>query len=163
MILPFKKNFLISTLHSRLLSDQSQLKEDMDTLKRKNSQLVREHNHLQQSCEEMKRLHDEDQKEITDLRSQQQQVTCAMLCLLFLSLLISLLVHFIIASVSRAWDSAGVFFPCHFFLCIVVISLISTGDCEEQIAFAKPLLLWCKLKLLPFLSPHCFCYSRLLN
>ncbi|KFP68288.1 Disks large 5, partial [Cariama cristata] len=62
------------TLHSRLLSDQSQLKEDMDTLKRKNTQLVREHNHLQQSCEEMKRLHDEDQKEITDLRSQQQQV-----------------------------------------------------------------------------------------
>lgn len=64
-----------STLHSRLLSDQSQLKEDMDTLKRKNTQLVREHNHLQQSCEEMKRLHDEDQKEITDLRSQQQQVS----------------------------------------------------------------------------------------
>ncbi|XP_038265229.1 disks large homolog 5 isoform X2 [Dermochelys coriacea] len=62
------------TLHSRLLSDQSQLKEDMDTLKRKNTQLVREHNHLQQSCEEMKRLHDEDQKEITDLRSLQQQV-----------------------------------------------------------------------------------------
>uniref|UniRef100_A0A670ZTW0 Discs large MAGUK scaffold protein 5 n=1 Tax=Pseudonaja textilis TaxID=8673 RepID=A0A670ZTW0_PSETE len=58
----------------RLLSDQSQLKEDMDTLKRKNSQFVREHNHLQQLCEEMKRLHEEDQKEITNLRSQQQQV-----------------------------------------------------------------------------------------
>ncbi|XP_039196731.1 disks large homolog 5 isoform X3 [Crotalus tigris] len=63
-----------STLHSRLLGDQSQLKEDVDTLKRKNSQFVREHNHLQQLCEEMKRLHEEDQKEITNLRSQQQQV-----------------------------------------------------------------------------------------
>ncbi|KAM3834704.1 disks large homolog 5 isoform 2-T2 [Vipera latastei] len=62
------------TLHSRLLGDQSQLKEDMDTLKRKNAQFVREHNHLQQLCEEMKRLHEEDQKEITNLRSQQQQV-----------------------------------------------------------------------------------------
>lgn len=61
-------------LHSRLLSDQAQVKEDVDTLKRKNSQLVREANHLQQSCEEMKKLHDEDQKEITDLRNQQQQV-----------------------------------------------------------------------------------------
>ncbi|NXD19694.1 DLG5 protein, partial [Spelaeornis formosus] len=70
------------TLHSRLLSDQSQLKEDMDTLKRKNTQLVREHNHLQQSCEEMKRLHDEDQKEITDLRSQQQQVSHGLECVM---------------------------------------------------------------------------------
>ncbi|XP_015680873.1 disks large homolog 5 [Protobothrops mucrosquamatus] len=61
-------------LHSRLLGDQSQLKEDMDALKRKNSQFVREHNHLQQLCEEMKRHHEEDQKEITNLRSQQQQV-----------------------------------------------------------------------------------------
>ncbi|XP_029465375.1 disks large homolog 5 isoform X2 [Rhinatrema bivittatum] len=62
------------TLHSRLLGDQSQLKEDMDTLKRKNTQLVREHNHLQQSCEELKRLHEEDQKEVADMRSHQQQV-----------------------------------------------------------------------------------------
>ncbi|XP_077786758.1 disks large homolog 5-like isoform X3 [Podarcis muralis] len=62
------------TLHSCLLSDQSQVEEDMDTLKRKNNQLVRERDHLQQSCEEMKRLHDEDLKDITDLRSQLQQV-----------------------------------------------------------------------------------------
>ncbi|MBN3283844.1 DLG5 protein, partial [Polyodon spathula] len=61
-------------LHSRLLSDQSQLKEEMDSMKKESTQLVREHNHLKQSCEELKRLHDEDQKEVTDLRIQQQQM-----------------------------------------------------------------------------------------
>uniref|UniRef100_A0A3B3S6P0 Discs, large homolog 5a (Drosophila) n=1 Tax=Paramormyrops kingsleyae TaxID=1676925 RepID=A0A3B3S6P0_9TELE len=62
------------TLHSRLLTDQSQLKEEMDAMKRDNSQLVREHNHLKQNCEELRRLHDEDQKEVADMRLQQQQV-----------------------------------------------------------------------------------------
>ncbi|XP_074089026.1 disks large homolog 5 isoform X3 [Macrotis lagotis] len=62
------------TLHNRLLSDQAQLKEDVDTLRRENGQLLRERNHLQQSCEDMKRLREEDQKEIIDLRAQQQQV-----------------------------------------------------------------------------------------
>ncbi|XP_072484172.1 disks large homolog 5 isoform X4 [Notamacropus eugenii] len=62
------------TLHNRLLSDQAQLKEDVDMLRRENGQLLRERNHLQQSCEDMKRLREEDQKEITDLRAQQQQV-----------------------------------------------------------------------------------------
>ncbi|XP_051779686.1 disks large homolog 5a isoform X1 [Erpetoichthys calabaricus] len=62
------------TLHSRLLSDQSTLKEEMDSLKRESSQLVREHNHLKQTCEELKRIHEEDQKEISDMRVQQQQV-----------------------------------------------------------------------------------------
>lgn len=63
-----------STLHSRLLSDQTQLKDDVDTLRRENGQLLRERNLLQQSWEDMKRLHEEDQKEIGDLRAQQQQV-----------------------------------------------------------------------------------------
>ncbi|XP_078284753.1 disks large homolog 5-like isoform X8 [Rhinoraja longicauda] len=62
------------TLHSRLRMDQSQLKEDMEVIKRENSQLLREHNHAQQTCEELKRLHEDDLKEITDLRCQQQQV-----------------------------------------------------------------------------------------
>ncbi|XP_032868618.1 disks large homolog 5 isoform X3 [Amblyraja radiata] len=62
------------TLHNRLRMDQSQLKEDMEVIKRENSQLLREHNHAQQTCEELKRLHEEDLKEITDLRCQQQQV-----------------------------------------------------------------------------------------
>ncbi|XP_072612448.1 disks large homolog 5 isoform X9 [Vulpes vulpes] len=63
-----------STLHSRLLSDQTQLKDDVDMLRRENGQLLRERNLLQQSWEDMKRLHEEDQKEIGDLRAQQQQV-----------------------------------------------------------------------------------------
>ncbi|KAM4607347.1 disks large homolog 5a isoform 1-T1 [Polymixia lowei] len=61
-------------LHSRVLGEQSQLKEDMEALRRDNAQLVREHNHLKQNCEELKRLHSEDQKEVADLRLQQQQV-----------------------------------------------------------------------------------------
>lgn len=65
---------LFSMLHSRVLGDQAQLKEEMETLRRDNAQLVREHNHLKQNCEELKRLHSQDQKELADLRLQQQQV-----------------------------------------------------------------------------------------
>lgn len=65
---------LSSMLHSRVLGDQAQLKEEMETLRRDNAQLVREHNHLKQNCEELKRLHSQDQKELADLRLQQQQV-----------------------------------------------------------------------------------------
>lgn len=61
-------------LHSRVLGEQTQLKEEMETLRRDNAQLVREHNHLKQNCEELKRLHGQDQKELADLRLQQQQV-----------------------------------------------------------------------------------------
>lgn len=65
---------LTSMLHSRVLGEQTQLKEEMETLRRDNAQLVREHNHLKQNCEELKRLHGQDQKELADLRLQQQQV-----------------------------------------------------------------------------------------
>ncbi|XP_072293483.1 disks large homolog 5a isoform X2 [Eucyclogobius newberryi] len=61
-------------LHSRVLGEQSQLKEEMESLRRDNTALVREHNHVKQSCEELKRLHGQDQKELSDLRIQQQQV-----------------------------------------------------------------------------------------
>ncbi|XP_041645266.1 disks large homolog 5a isoform X5 [Cheilinus undulatus] len=61
-------------LHSRVLGEQTQLKEEMETLRRDNAQLVREHNHVKQNCEELKRLHVQDQKELADLRLQQQQV-----------------------------------------------------------------------------------------
>lgn len=43
-------------------------------MKRENGKLVREHNHLKQSCEELRRLHSEDQREVADMRLQQQQV-----------------------------------------------------------------------------------------
>ncbi|KAM8859736.1 disks large homolog 5a isoform 3-T3 [Spinachia spinachia] len=61
-------------LHSRILGEQTQLKEEMENLRRDNGQLVREHNHLKQNCEELTRLHSQDQKELADLRLQQQQV-----------------------------------------------------------------------------------------
>ncbi|XP_061601985.1 disks large homolog 5a isoform X3 [Cololabis saira] len=61
-------------LHSRVLGDQAQLKEEMETLRRDNAQLVREHNHLKQNCEELQRLHSQDQIELADFRLQQQQV-----------------------------------------------------------------------------------------
>lgn len=61
-------------LHSRVLGEQTQLKEEMEALRRDNAQLVREHNHLKQNCEELKRLHEQDQTELADLRLQQQQV-----------------------------------------------------------------------------------------
>lgn len=63
-----------SMLHSRVLGEQTQLKEEMEALRRDNAQLVREHNHLKQNCEELKRLHEQDQTELADLRLQQQQV-----------------------------------------------------------------------------------------
>nr|XP_012617907.1 disks large homolog 5 isoform X4 [Microcebus murinus] len=69
-----KETDFYHTLHSRLLSAQTQLKDDVDMLRRENGQLLRERNLLQQSWEDMKRLHEEDQKEIGDLRAQQQQV-----------------------------------------------------------------------------------------
>nr|XP_008542374.1 PREDICTED: disks large homolog 5-like isoform X2 [Equus przewalskii] len=69
-----KETDFYHTLHSRLLSDQTQLKDDVNMLRRENGQLLRERNLLQQSWEDMKRLHEEDQKEIGDLRAQQQQV-----------------------------------------------------------------------------------------
>ncbi|KAB0406274.1 hypothetical protein E2I00_014320, partial [Balaenoptera physalus] len=59
-----KETDFYHTLHSRLLSDQTQLKDDVDMLRRENGQLLRERNLLQQSWEDMKRLHEEDQKEI---------------------------------------------------------------------------------------------------
>jgi hypothetical protein len=61
-------------LHSRVLGDQSQLKEELEVLRRDHAQLVREHNHLKQSCEELRRMHSDDQKEVADMRLQQQEV-----------------------------------------------------------------------------------------
>ncbi|XP_037321138.2 disks large homolog 5a isoform X2 [Pungitius pungitius] len=61
-------------LHSRVLGEQTQLKEEMENFRRDNGQLVREHNHLKQNCEELTRLHSQDQKELADLQLQQQQV-----------------------------------------------------------------------------------------
>uniref|UniRef100_A0A6Q2X5Y0 Discs, large homolog 5b (Drosophila), tandem duplicate 1 n=1 Tax=Esox lucius TaxID=8010 RepID=A0A6Q2X5Y0_ESOLU len=58
------------SLHSRVASEQAQLKEELED----NIQLIREHNHLKLSCEEMRRRHEEDQRELGDMRLLHQQV-----------------------------------------------------------------------------------------
>ncbi|XP_008312731.1 disks large homolog 5 isoform X2 [Cynoglossus semilaevis] len=69
-----KKADFYHTLHSRLASEQTQMKEELEALRQDNIQLVREHNHMKQACEELRRLHDEDQREVADMRILHQQV-----------------------------------------------------------------------------------------
>ncbi|KAL0964827.1 hypothetical protein UPYG_G00329540 [Umbra pygmaea] len=60
--------------HHRLVSEQAQLKEELEAVRQDNIQLVREHNQLKQGCEEMRRLHEDDQRELVDMRLLHQQV-----------------------------------------------------------------------------------------
>ncbi|XP_062330891.1 disks large homolog 5-like isoform X4 [Osmerus eperlanus] len=69
-----KKADFYHTLHSRLASEQAQVKEELEAARQDNSQLAREHNHLKQGCEELRRLHDEGQREVADMRLLHQQV-----------------------------------------------------------------------------------------
>ncbi|XP_034049310.1 disks large homolog 5-like isoform X2 [Thalassophryne amazonica] len=69
-----KKADFYHTLHSRLGSEHAQLKDELEAVRLDNIQLVREHNHLKQTCEELRRLHDDDQREVADLRILHQQV-----------------------------------------------------------------------------------------
>lgn len=63
-----------STLHSRLAGEHTQLKDELEAVRQDNIQLVREHNHVKQACEELRRLHDDDQREVADMRMLHQQV-----------------------------------------------------------------------------------------
>ncbi|XP_031170939.1 disks large homolog 5-like isoform X2 [Sander lucioperca] len=69
-----KKADFYHTLHSRLGSEHGQLKEELEVVRQDNIQLVREHNHLKQACEELRRLHDDDQREVAEMRMLHQQV-----------------------------------------------------------------------------------------
>ncbi|XP_029933772.1 disks large homolog 5-like isoform X2 [Myripristis murdjan] len=69
-----KKADFYHTLHSRLVSEQAQLKEELEAVRQDNIQLVREHNHVKQACEELRRLRDDDQREVADMRMLHQQV-----------------------------------------------------------------------------------------
>ncbi|XP_046887625.1 disks large homolog 5-like isoform X5 [Hypomesus transpacificus] len=69
-----KKADFYHTLHSRLASEQAQVKEELEAARQDNSQLAREHNHLKQGCEELRRLHEEGQREVADMRLLHQQV-----------------------------------------------------------------------------------------
>ncbi|XP_069011512.1 disks large homolog 5-like isoform X2 [Embiotoca jacksoni] len=69
-----KKADFYHTLHSRLASEHTQLKDELEAVRQDNIQLVREHNHVKQACEELRRLHDDDQREVADMRMLHQQV-----------------------------------------------------------------------------------------
>ncbi|XP_037547407.1 disks large homolog 5 [Nematolebias whitei] len=57
-----------------LAGEHNQLKEELEAVGQHNIQLVRELNHVKQACEELRRLHEDDQREVSDMRMLQQQV-----------------------------------------------------------------------------------------
>ncbi|XP_028989821.1 disks large homolog 5-like isoform X2 [Betta splendens] len=69
-----KKADFYHTLHSHLASEHAQLKDKLEALRQDNIQLVREHNHVKQACEELRRLHEDGQREVADMRMLHQQV-----------------------------------------------------------------------------------------
>ncbi|XP_029954497.1 disks large homolog 5-like isoform X3 [Salarias fasciatus] len=69
-----KKADFYHTLHSRLASEHTQLKDELEAVRQDNIQLVREHNHVKQACEELRRLREDDQREVADMRMLHQQV-----------------------------------------------------------------------------------------
>ncbi|XP_077406294.1 disks large homolog 5-like isoform X2 [Vanacampus margaritifer] len=69
-----KKADFYHTLHSRLAGEHSQLKDELEAARLDNVQLLREHNHGKQTCEELRRLRDDDQREVADMRVLHQQV-----------------------------------------------------------------------------------------
>lgn len=56
------------------MSEHAQLKDELEAMRQDNIQLVREHNHVKQACEELRRLHNDDQREVADMRMLQKQV-----------------------------------------------------------------------------------------
>ncbi|XP_075999678.1 disks large homolog 5-like isoform X2 [Genypterus blacodes] len=69
-----KKADFYHTLHGRLVGEHSQLKEELEAVRQDNMQLVRDQNHMKQACEELRRLRDDDQREVADMRVLHQQV-----------------------------------------------------------------------------------------
>lgn len=57
-----------------MVSEHAQLKDELEAMRQDNIQLVREHNHAKQACEELRRLHNDDQREVADMRMLQKQV-----------------------------------------------------------------------------------------
>ncbi|XP_037836590.1 disks large homolog 5 isoform X2 [Kryptolebias marmoratus] len=60
--------------YRRLACEHNQLKEEMEAVRQHNIQLVRELNHVTQACEELRRIHEDDQREVADMRMLQQQL-----------------------------------------------------------------------------------------
>jgi len=64
----------LSTLHGRVVGEQTHLRDEMEAVKQNYSQLIQQHSQLQQTCDELHRIHDSDQREASDMRLLQQQV-----------------------------------------------------------------------------------------
>uniref|UniRef100_A0A8C1VPI7 Discs large MAGUK scaffold protein 5 n=1 Tax=Cyprinus carpio TaxID=7962 RepID=A0A8C1VPI7_CYPCA len=62
------------TLHGRAVGEQTQLRDEMEAMTQNYSQLLQQHSQLQQTCDELRFVHDSDQREVADMRLQQQQV-----------------------------------------------------------------------------------------
>uniref|UniRef100_A0A672Q2V2 Discs large MAGUK scaffold protein 5 n=1 Tax=Sinocyclocheilus grahami TaxID=75366 RepID=A0A672Q2V2_SINGR len=62
------------TLHGRAVGEQTQLRDEIEAMKQNYSQLLQQHSQLQQTCDELRRVHDNDLREVADMRLQQQQV-----------------------------------------------------------------------------------------
>ncbi|XP_030195412.1 disks large homolog 5 isoform X2 [Gadus morhua] len=69
-----KKADFYHTLHGRLASEQAQLKEETEALRLDNMQLLREHGHSTQACDELRRLRQGDLRDAADMRTLHQQV-----------------------------------------------------------------------------------------
>ncbi|CAG5905331.1 unnamed protein product [Menidia menidia] len=69
-----KKADFYHTLHSQMVGEAGQLKEELEAMRQHNIKLVRDHNHVKQACEELRRLHEDDQREVADMRMLHQQV-----------------------------------------------------------------------------------------
>ncbi|XP_061613195.1 disks large homolog 5-like isoform X2 [Phyllopteryx taeniolatus] len=69
-----KKADFYHTLHGRLAGEHGQLKDELEALRLDNVRLLREHDHAKQTCEELRRLRDRDQREVADMRALHQQV-----------------------------------------------------------------------------------------
>ncbi|KAM9773261.1 disks large homolog 5-like [Syngnathus typhle] len=63
-----KKADFYHTLHSRLAGEQGQLKDELEALRLDNVQLRRQHDHAKHNCEELRRLRDDHQREVADMR-----------------------------------------------------------------------------------------------
>lgn len=62
------------TLHGRAVGEHTQLRDELEAVKQNYMQHLQQHSQLQQTCDELRRIHDNDQREVTDMRLQQQQV-----------------------------------------------------------------------------------------
>ncbi|XP_068161140.1 disks large homolog 5-like [Antennarius striatus] len=69
-----KKADFYHMLHSRLSGEHAQQGEELEAVRQDNMQLLREHARVKQACDELRRLHSDDQREVADMRMLHHQV-----------------------------------------------------------------------------------------